>query len=217
MTPRLLTIAVLLAVSSAAPAAPTAEQKFKDVEALLARAGRFDLKAHVMSSGAVTSDLNADMGVANSGIVAIRMHGTLEGKPDDVVLRTDGVVTMITMDGKDTRLQPGHGMREAVQLGLLRVGLWHNLMLLSRGVQPEHHQGDIKLWADVSNVHYIATPQKGSTALAFDVRIENKKVGTATLWIDDATKVPLKREQTLILDGEKIKTVEDYSNFIPTS
>ena len=217
MTPRLLTIAVLLAVSSAAQAAPTAEQKFKDVEALLARAGRFDLKAHVMSSGAVTSDLNADMGVANSGIVAIRMHGTLEGKPDDVVLRTDGVVTMITMDGKDTRLQPGHGMREAVQLGFLRVGLWHNLMLLSRGVQPEHNEGGIKQWTDVANVRFAPSTKQGLTGLTFDVLIEGGNVGTATLWIDDASKMPVKREQTLVLDGKKIHTIEDYLNFVPTS
>ena len=47
--------------------------------------------------------------------------------------------------------------------------------------------------------------------------IENKKVGTATLWIDDATKLPVKREQTIVLDGKKIQTVEEYSNFIATS
>jgi hypothetical protein len=217
MTSRLLATAVLLAVSSLAQAAPTAEQKFEDVEALLARAGRFDLKAHVVSSGAVTSDLNADVGVANSGIVAIRMRGTLEGKPDNVVLRTDGVVTMVTKDGEDTRLQPGHGMREAVQLGFVRVGLWHNLMLLSRGVQPEHHQGGIKQWADVGNIHFATSTQKALTGLTFDVLIEGKKVGTATLWIDDASKMPVKREQTLVLDGKKVQTVEDYSNFVPTS
>lgn len=214
---RLLASAVLLAASTFAHAAPTAAQKFADLEALLARAGRFDVKAHVVSSGAVASDLNADVGVANSGIVAIRMHGTLDGKPDDRVLRTDGVVTMVTEGGKDTRLQPGHNMREAVQLGLLRVGLWHNLLLLSHGSQPEHHEGGIKAWTSVANIHYAGAARPGSTSIAFDVLIENKKVGTATLWIDDSTKLPVKREQTIVLDGKKIQTVEDYSKFTATS
>lgn len=217
MIRRTFAIAILIALSTGAKAAPTAEQRFESLEALLARAGRFDLKAHVVSSGAVTSDLNADMGVANSGIVAIRMHGTLEGKPDNVVLRTDGVVTMVTKDGADTRLQPGHGMREAVQLGFVRVGLWHNLMRLSRGLQPEHHEGGIKKWTDVGNIRFASSTRQGLTGLTFDVFIEGANVGTATLWIDDATKTPVKREQTLTLDGKKIQTVEDYSNFVPTS
>jgi hypothetical protein len=217
MTFRPLAIAILFAATSVAHAAPTAEQKFENLEALLARAGRFDVKAHVVSSGAIASDLNADVGVANSGIVAIRMHGTLEGKPDNAVLRTDGVVTMITKDGKETRLQPGHSMREAVQLGFARVGLWHNLLLLSHGSQPEHHEGGIKQWADVGNVHYATSAPKGMTGLAFDVMIEGKKVGAATLWIDDASKMPVKREQTLTLDGKKIQTVEDYLQFVPTA
>jgi hypothetical protein len=217
MTFRVTAFAVLFAASTLAHTAPTAVQKFESVEAFLARAGRFDLKAHVVSSGAVASDLSADVGVANSGIVAIRMHGTLEGKPDNAVLRTDGVVTMVTKDGQDTRLQPGHSMREAVQLGFLRVGLWHNLLLLSHGSQPEHHEGGIKLWADVGNLHYAPSAHAGWTGLTFDVLIEKKKVGTATLWIDDATKLPVKREQTIVLDGKKIQTIEEYSNFIATS
>jgi hypothetical protein len=217
MTFRLMSFAVLLAASTLAQAAPTAVQKFESLEALLARAGRFDVKAHVVSSGAVASDLTADVGVANSGIVAIRMHGTLDGKPDDRLLRTDGVVTMVTKDGQDTRLQPGHNMREAVQLGLLRVGLWHNLLLLSHGLQPEHHEGGIKSWTAVDNIHYAGAPRAGATSIAFDVLIENKKVGTATLWIDDKTELPVKREQTIVLDGKKIQTVEDYSKFIATS
>ena len=217
MIRRSFAFAIFIAASTFAQAAPTAEQRFESLEALLARAGRFDLKAHVVSTGAVTSDLNADVGVANSGIVAIRMRGTLEGKPDNVVLRTDGVVTMVTKDGADTRLQPGHGMREAVQLGFARVGLWHNLMLLSRGLQPEHHEGGIKQWADVSNVRFASSTRQGLTGLTFDVLIEGKNVGTATLWIDDASKMPVKREQTIILDGKKVQTVEDYLNFVPTA
>jgi hypothetical protein len=217
MTFRLLAFALFFAASTLAHAAPTAVQKFESLEAFLARAGRFDLKAHVVSSGAVASDLTADVGVANTGIVAIRMHGTLDGKPDNIVLRTDGVVTMVTKDGQDTRLQPGRSMREAVQLGFLRVGLWHNLLLLSHGSQPEHHQGGIKQWADVGNLHYATTSRAGVTGVAFDVLIENKKAGTATLWIDDSTKLPVKREQTIVLDGKKIHTVEEYSNFIATS
>lgn len=217
MISRSFAFAVFVVASTFAHAAPTAEQKFESLEALLTRAGRFDLKAHVVSSGAITSDLSADVGVANSGIVAIRMHGTLEGKPDNVTLRTDGVVTMVTKDGEDKRLQPGHGMRDAVQLGFVRVGLWHNLLLLSNGMQPEHHEGGIKSWANVANIHYALASRTGLSGLTFDVLIEHEKVGVATLWIDDKSQMPVKREQTLVVDGKTVQTVEDYSNFVPTS
>jgi hypothetical protein len=210
-------IALSMTFTTLSHAGETAEQRFRDLEALLTRAGRFDLKAHVVSTGAVASDLNADVGVANAGIVVIRMKGSMQGKPDDVVLRTDGVVTMIGKDGEQTRLQPGKSMRQAVQLGFARVGLWHNLMLLSHGVQPEHNQGGILQWADVANVRYASPAKKGLTGLAFDVDIEGARVGHATLWLDDASKMPVRREQSITIDGKTIKTVEEYSNFIPTA
>ena len=198
-------------------AAESAEQRYRDLEALLMRAGRFDVKAHIVSAGAVASDLTADVGVANAGIVVIRMKGTMQGKPDHAVLRTDGVVTMIGKDGKETRLQPGKSMRQSVQFGLVRVGLWHNLLLLSHGEQPEHNQGGILQWADVANVRYTDQTKKGMTGLSFDVIIEGSRAGHATLWLDDASKMPIRREQSITVDGKTIKTVEEYSNFVPTS
>ena len=208
---------LLVAVAGFSQATETAEQRFRDFEALLTRAGRFDLKAHVVSSGVVGSDLTADVGVANDGIVVIRMKGTLNGKPDDVVLRTDGIVTMVGRDGEQTRLQPGKSMRQAVQLGFARVGLWHNLMLLSHGKQPEHNEGGILQWTDVANVRYASPQKKGLTGLTFDVVIEGTRVGEATLWFDDVSTMPVRREQAITIDGKTIKTVEDYSDFIPTA
>ncbi len=212
------TFAMLLAaVAGFSQATESAEQRFRDFEALLTRAGRFDVKAHVVSTGIIASDLTADVGVANEGIVVIRMKGTFNGKPDDVVLRTDGIVTMIGRDGEQTRLQPGRSMRQAVQLGFARVGLWHNLMLLSHGTQPEHNEGGILQWTDVANVRYASPAKKGQTGLTFDVVIEGKPLGQATLWFDDTSKMPVRREQALTIDGKTIRTVEDYSNFIPTA
>ena len=212
-----IAIALSAVFATLSQATETAEQRFRDLEALLTRAGRFDVKAHVVSTGAIGSDLSADVGVANAGIVVIRMKGTFQDKPDEVVLRTDGIVTMIGKDGQQTRLQPGKAMRQAVQLGFARVGLWHNLMLLSHGAQPEHNEGGILQWADVANVRYASPAKKGMTGLTFDVIIEGAPVGHATLWLDDTSKLPVRREQSITVDGKTIKTVEDYSNFIPTA
>jgi hypothetical protein len=215
----IVSIAATLSVifASSALAAQTAEQSFRNFEALLARAGRFDVKAHVVSSGAIDSDLNADVGVANAGIVVIRVKGTLQGKPDEVVFRTDGIVTMVGKDGQQTRLQPGKSMRQAVQVGFARLGLWHNLLLLSHGAQPEHNTGGILEWVTVANIHYASPTKKGLTGLAFDVSIEGDRVGQATLWLDETTKMPVRREQSISIDGKTVNTVEEYSNFIPTA
>ena len=215
----IVSLAVVLSVAFAAPlsAAQTAELRFRDLEALLARAGRFDLRAHVVSTGAVDSDLTADVGVANAGIVVIRAKGTLQGKPDDVVFRTDGIVTMLGKADQQTRLQPGKSMRQAVQVAFARVGLWHNLLLLSHGAQPEHNAGGILEWVTVANLHYASALKKGQTGLAFDISIENQPVGHATLWLDDTSKMPIRREQSITIDGKTVKTVEEYSNFIPTA
>ena len=134
----------------------SAAQQFKDVEALLARAGRFDLNAHVVSHGAVESDLTAKFGVANAGDVAIHLHGTMNGKVQNLMLRSDGVVTIITHDGQNQRLQPGRAMRQAVQIGFLRMGILHNLILLTQLQEPEHQKGGITPWVQVDRIRYAS-------------------------------------------------------------
>jgi hypothetical protein len=210
-------VLTLIAVVAHSEPPLTAAQKFGDLEALLARAGRFDLKAHAVSHGAMEADLTASLGVAAAGIVAIHMRGTLNGKAQDAHLRSDGIVTMVTKDDQSERLQPGRSMRQAVQVGFLRVGLLHNLAALAQGLQPEHDKGGINLWASVAHIHYASAKKAGLTGLTFDILIEGKMLGHATLWIDDRSKMPVRREQSIMVDGKKQDSVEDYSDFIVTA
>jgi hypothetical protein len=214
---RLLFLTSMAACARAYCADLTAAQQFGNLESLLVRTGRFDVDAHVVSHGAVESDLTTSLGVANDGDVAIHMHGTMDAKPVSMMLRSDGVVTIVTHDGQNQRLQPGRAMRQAVEVGFLRMGLMHNLLLLTQLQQPDHQKGGVDTWVRVDNIHYAAKPRDGQIGLSFNVLIDGKKQGDATLWIDAHTHLPLQREQTLVLDGETVKTVEDYSRFIPTA
>jgi hypothetical protein len=210
-------VPTLIAVVAHSEPAPTATQKFGDLEALLERAGRFDLKAHVVSHGATEADLTASLGVAAAGIVAMHMRGTLDGKAQDAHLRSDGIVTMLNKGDQSERLPPGRSMRQAVQVGFLRIGLLHNLAALAQGLQPEHDKGGITMWASVARIHYASAKKAGLTGLSFDILIEGKMRGQATLWIDDRSRMPVRREQSIMVDGKKQDSVEDYTDFIVTA
>ena len=65
--------------------------------------------------------------------------------------------------------------------------------------------------------HTLRIERASETGLSFDVLIDSKKCGEATLWINNSTHLPVSREQSIWLDGKKVETVEDYSNFIATA
>jgi hypothetical protein len=212
-----LVIALGALIQTVSAGSADGTREFKYLENLLIRAGRFDFDAHVITHGAIESDLTTKLGVANAGIVALRMKGTIDGEQQNANLRSDGIVTMLTRDDRVERLQPGNKMRQAVELGFVRVGLAHNLLLLSLGQQPERDHGGIEQWTTAANIRSAEVQRDGQTKIIFDVMIEGKKRGNAALWIDNTTKFPVRREQSITIDGKKIDSIEDYSNFAVTS
>jgi hypothetical protein len=150
------------------------------------------------------------------------MHLVAEGnfKSDPVQLELDsrdsaGIVRTTTKGASVSshRDPPADKLREAVALGLARMGLLHNLALLSQDQPFEKTGGGFGEW-----VKPLA-PKDGATdtvngepckRVDFGVQVEGKNMGEASVCIADATGLPLQRSSTIHFPGGDMTLSETF-------
>jgi hypothetical protein len=95
---------------------------------------------------------------------------------------------------------PASKLREAIALGLSRMGLLHHLALLSNDEPLEKTGGGMAEWVKALAPRDGASDTVNGEAckrVDFSVEVEGKTMGEASLCIADATGLPLQRTQTV--------------------
>jgi hypothetical protein len=137
------------------------------------------------------------------------LHLVAEGnfKTDPVQLEVDSRDS--TGTGRSTtkgpsvsshRDPPASKLREAIALGLSRMGLLHNLALLSNDEPMEKTEGGVAEWVKALAPRDGASDTVNGEAcrrVDFSVEVEGKVRGEASMCIADATGLPLQRTQTV--------------------
>lgn len=180
-------IAPALLLAAACSGDCRAQALFQTMERrLLARMpAQLEVVSH--AEGAVQADATTQVSVGP----ATRLHaqGTFLGKP--------------FQKSFDQPTTPG--LRDAVLLGLTRMGLLHNVANLSQDLPPEHADGTLRDWLQVAKFRRV----KGG--VAFSVLLDGKDVGPVTLLIDARSKLPRKRTQVVHFPGADMNVTETYS------
>jgi hypothetical protein len=107
-------------------------------------------------------------------------------------------------------------LREALVLGLARMGIMHNLAMLSAGRQPDRADGDPGAWVTVTDVRWTddAERQPGTATLTFTVVVDGRPAGEAVLHLDGTTGLPSRREQTVRFGEQEMTVVERYAGWV---
>ncbi|MCB9730056.1 MAG: hypothetical protein H6744_10310 [Deltaproteobacteria bacterium] len=129
---------------------------------------------------------------------------------------------MLDARGAATRLGPldeprtvrtPAALREAVVIGLSRMGLLHNLARLAEGELPDHAGGDVTAWVTVEPTDLGPEVDiEGARARPITMRIlvGGRHTGDATLWLDETTGLPVRREQVVRFQDGEMQVVERY-------
>ena len=188
LIPLLLVLFAACAHAPAAAPAISAEQQFRDLETKLLAMQTLDVRFDITSGGAMAS----------------AVKGALHIDGDEVKLDADGHVGESKQDARVSR--SGHpAVRRAVILGMIRMGILHNLasvMLMNQGIDTRVASGD---WVTVGNV--AADPADGH--LSFDVLVEGQKAGAGELWLG-AGGLPKRRHQTVQFPNGTLIVDERY-------
>ena len=162
-----------------------AQALFQTMERKLLAASPLQLEVTSHAEGAVRADAESDVSVGP----ATRLH-------------TKGAF-MGTAFAKDFDEPTTPELRDALVLGLSRMGLLHNVVNLSQGNGIDHASGGAREWLEPVKFRRV----KGG--VAYTLLVSGKETGTATLLID-SRKRPRKRKLVVHFPNGEMRVTESY-------
>lgn len=138
------------------------------------------------STGAFEINLTGRLEIKPGVSVLWTSEGVFGGRGVDFTFSADSDSVFYTSQSSSyAQLRPGH-LDEAIVKGLFRMGIMHNLAVLSAGKLPDRAQSDsIDQWLDVQ----FHQPEQRSDTLSFDVVVNGNPTAKAKLKLKDGKPV----------------------------
>ena len=170
---------------------------------------------HVTSEGAFAADLTGLLEMTGD-YVGLTAEGDFGGADTQLQLTVLGGEVEVVVGGEKTRVPRPPALREAVVLGMTRMGLLHNLARLTVADLPDHAEGGVADWIETHSARWGPTERVEGVearALRFALRVAGTEAAEATLWLDTATGFPVRRDQTTEFPGGTMTVVERYEGW----
>lgn len=113
---------------------------------------------------------------------------------------------------------PTPKLREAVALGLSRMGLLHNLVALSLDRPVDKAEGGADAWVKAVDVKSGAAETLNGVActrVEFGIALSGQRMGEASVCIADATGLPIARTQTMHFPSGDMTETETFTWKLP--
>ena len=210
---RLLGLLILATLAGCAthrlPTEPGA--RLSAVEGHLLAARAIDCDFEIESSGAVSSKITGTLKMQRGrgderDQVQMTAQGTFAGQPIHLSLTTtDGELLGGTDPDHHFGPQPD-ALIEASVIGWTRMGLLHNIAMLTANRPPDHASGGVMQWVRSTEI----TREPGSPTLGFGIEVDGQPSGTAEL---DCTQsgVPIERRQHVEFPNGTMHVIERYT------
>ena len=207
-----------LLFSTAASAQDDPATLIAQLEARLLAARHIAIEATIESRGAVVSNLKGRSELFDRNRASWSYTGTFAGQPADFSLASDGRALQMKSGGRAGEEPVGRESNRALLIGLLRMGLLHNLARLSGLTAPDHAQGGVEQWVQLDSFRpttfAVGGELEGMMAFGFDLVVAGTVSGSARLWLDPATGLPRRRQLTVRFPQGEMVVTEDYTQFV---
>lgn len=209
----------LLSLAAATAAAQDLEPAalMAQLEARLLAARHVAIEATIVSQGVVPARLQGRSELLDRNRAAWSYAGEFAGKPADLALSVDGSALRLRSGAASREAPVAPESNRALLIGLTRMGLLHNLARLSSTLGPDHAQGGVERWITLDSFRPITYAQggelEGLMSFGFDLLVAGTPSASARLWLDPATGLPRRRQQTVRFPQGEMTVVEDYTRF----
>jgi hypothetical protein len=194
------------------------EKTLAALEQRLVAAGAVRFLVEIKNEGVNPADLKGEFDVRQGNRTFLHASGKFRDAPLDVTLRSD----QDKLDGKAngagfTAKTPSH-LSESLLVKLVRMGLLHTFAVVSEKRVPDLAEGEVRRVLEVRNARR-GGPDKMfadriTRPISFTLVFGGRTVGEATLWLDLASGLPVRREQKVSLGDEgEMTLVERYEKF----
>jgi hypothetical protein len=201
------------------PAKATPAEQLEVTEEALLTAKNLTATFDVEATGQHQGKLTGSLTLAGGNKVVLSVDGTFDGKAVHVDFDSRGdfanraVTRGASASANSDPIGPALG--EAVVVGLVRMGLMHNLATLVGDQAPDHGEGGAKDWVKVKDAHADGSdaPQgEHCERTAFTLLVEGRPSGQGSLCISSATSLPLLRTQTVdFASGGTMEVTERFT------
>lgn len=210
LSPVLLTMAMLATAcapsdSNDVPVNPAAA--FSSVESDLLTARTIEMDYQVQSEGAFEADIEGRLSMTGAGVVSLTGVGHFGNRAVALTLDADGSRMTFGNGESVSEADVPPALNEAMIIGLMRMGILHNLARLTAGAPPDHGEGGAPEWVVASGF------STDSTAITFDIAVDGQPSGAASLIIDERGRPVIRRQIVAFPEGQ-MRVTERYSNVI---
>ena len=218
MNARALWLIATLLPSAAAPAQEDPATLIAHLEARLLAARHIAIEATIESRGVIPSDLKGSSELFDRNRANWSYAGDFAGKPAALALTSDGSALQMKSGDRAGQEPVAAESNRALLIGLLRMGLLHNLARLSALAAPDHAQGGVEQWVQLDSfrptTYAIGGDLEGMMSFGFDLVVAGNTAGSARLWLDPATGLPRRRQLTVRFPQGEMVVTEDYTRFV---
>lgn len=195
--------ASVLEVESAAEALSMVEDRLMSAE------GR-TVGFRVTSEGTFSASLEGELVLTSPTEVSMEASGTFGTDSVDLWVRgtMEGMSWGNADRSEEADLPPG--LRESLVIGLVRMGVLHNLARLVSGAPPERTDGTVRSWVQADEAEWVsADPERGARGIAFGIWVYGERTADATVWLDADGRL-VGRDQVVAFPGGAMRVEEWY-------
>jgi len=196
------------------PLPESARSAFRELEARMLQAVHVEFEFEIEAEGAVAGGFDGTFRLTRDDRVEIEADGELAGNFLSLRLEGDGNRMRGGPSGRRFDTEQPPTLREALVIGLTRMGLLHNLAMLSAGAPPDGLDGDVREWVQAVRLTGAAAPTAdGGRAIGFQIVVDGEPSGSAALVVDPATGLPRERRQLVRFEAGEMRVHERYRGF----
>jgi hypothetical protein len=188
---------------------------FYALEDRLLEAERVEAEFHITAEGAVEVDLEGRLAVSPDGSVSLAAEGTFAGQPVEVFVSQHGPEYEFGNTSDRTSAPAPEYLKEALLIGLTRMGILHNLAMLTAGAPPDRAGGGVTDWVTVDQFSFFDAEEgpSGLEGVSFELTVAGVPSGSAELDISEGGILVQRRQTVLFPDGE-MRVVERFTSFL---
>lgn len=187
------------------PAGATAAERLAHCEAAVLGAKQATATFLVDATGENASHFTGTLELHGGNALKLTAEGHFRGEAVVIDLDTrdpEGASRMVSRgpSASGHRDPPASAMGEAVGLGLVRMGLLHNLVTLTGDAPVDHATGGVREWVKATNLKDGPLDSIGGETchrVDFTIEVNAAPRGEASVCVADATGLPLHRTQTV--------------------
>lgn len=214
--PALLLLAACVSGPRPVPAGATAAERLAHCEASVLGAKKATASFLIDATGQNPAHFTGTLELHGGNALKLAAEGTFKGEPVFIDLDSrdpEGTSRTVTKgpSASGHRDPPASAMGEAVGLGLVRMGLLHNLAVLTADEPVDHASGGVREWVKPTNVKDGPIDSFGGETchrVEFTIEVNAAPRGEASVCIADATGLPLHRTQTVRFEAGTMSVTE---------